>query len=159
MFPPPATFLFTNAPKTMLNKALEAYGLRTNTWMSWVSPYLCIVINTGDHQVLIDTGAGALAPTTGKLFSSLNAEGVQADAIDTVILTHGHPDHLGGNTRDGDVVFPNARFVVGQAEWEFWTSTPDLKADEHTQHMLITTAENNLLPLADRVTCIRHEEE
>ena len=41
-FPPPATFLFTNAPKTMLNEALEAYGLQTDTWMSWVSPYLCV---------------------------------------------------------------------------------------------------------------------
>jgi glyoxylase-like metal-dependent hydrolase (beta-lactamase superfamily II) len=159
MFPPPASFLFTNAPKTMLIKALGAYGLHTDTWMSWVSPYLCIVINTGDHRVLIDTGAGALAPSTGKLLSSLRAEGIHADAIDTVILTHGHPDHLGGNTRDGDVVFPNAQFVVSQIEWEFWTSTPDLKADEHTQHLLVTTAENNLLPLADCITCIRHEEE
>ena len=159
MFPPPATLLFMNAPKTMLNKSLKAYGLHTDTWMSWVSPYLCVVINTGDHRVLIDTGAGALAPSTGRLLPSLRAEGILADTIDIVILTHGHPDHLGGNTRDGAVMFPNARFVVGQVEWEFWTSTPDLKADEHTQHLLVTTAQNNLLPLANRVTCIRHEEE
>jgi hypothetical protein len=80
MFPPPAAFLFANAPKTMLNKALEAYGLHTDTWMSWVSPYLCVVVNTDDHRVLIDTGAGTLAPTTGKLLLSLSAEGIQADA-------------------------------------------------------------------------------
>jgi glyoxylase-like metal-dependent hydrolase (beta-lactamase superfamily II) len=34
-----------------------------------------------------------------------------------------------------------------------------LNADEHTQHLLVTTAENNLLPLADHITCIRHEKE
>lgn len=159
MFPPPATFLFANAPKTLVNEALKAYNLHTDTWTSWVSPYLCAVINTGDHRVLIDTGAGTLAPDTGKLLTSLHAEGISPESIDTVILTHGHPDHLGGNTRDGDIVFPNARFVIGQAEWEFWTSTPDLKTDEHIQQLLVTTAENNLLPLADRVTCTQHEEE
>lgn len=159
MFPPPAAFLFANAPKTTLNKVLGAYGLHTDTWRSWVSPYLCVVINTGDHQILIDTGAGKLGPNTGKLLTSLHAEGISPEAIDTVILTHAHPNHLGDNTRDGDVVFSNARFVVGRAEWEFWTSTPDLKTDEHTQQLLVTTAQNNLLPLADRLTCISREKE
>jgi glyoxylase-like metal-dependent hydrolase (beta-lactamase superfamily II) len=159
MFPLPATFLFANAPKTLLNRALKAHSLHIDTWTSWVSPYLCVVINTDDHRILIDTGAGTLAPTTGKLLTSLHAEGISPESIDTVILTHGHPDHLGGNTRDGDIVYPNARFLIGQAEWEFWTSKPDLKTDEHIQQLLVSTAQNNLLPIADRVTCIRHEEE
>jgi glyoxylase-like metal-dependent hydrolase (beta-lactamase superfamily II) len=127
--------------------------------MQWISSYLCVVINTGDHRILIDTGAGKLGPDTGKLLTSLRAEGISPKEIDTVILTHAHPDHLGGNTRDGEVVFPNARFMIGRAEWDFWTSEPDLKTDEHTRELLITTAQNNLLPIEDQLTFISHEEE
>lgn len=158
-FPPPATFLFSNAPKPMLNQALIAHDLQPDTWMEWVSPYLCVVVNTSDHIVLVDTGAGKLGPNTGKLLASLRTEGVKPEAIDTIILTHGHPDHLGGNTRDGEVVFPNARFMIGRAEWEFWTSEPDLKIDEHTRELLVTTAQNNLLPIEDQLTRISREEE
>ena len=158
-FPPPATFLFSNAPKEMLQQELVAYDLHPDTWMQWISSYLCVLVNTGDHRVLIDTGAGKLGPDTGKLLTSLSTEGIRPEEIDMVILTHAHPDHLGGNTRDGEVVFPNARFMVGRAEWEFWTSEPDLKTDEHTQELLITTAQNNLLPIEDQLTFISREEE
>lgn len=119
-----------------------------------VSPYLCVVITTDDHRVLIDTGAGKLGLNTGKLLTALRAEDITPEAIDTVILTHAHPDHLGGNTRNGKSVFPNARFVIGEAEWNFWTSEPNLKTDEHTRDLLITTSQNNLLPIEDQLTLI-----
>jgi glyoxylase-like metal-dependent hydrolase (beta-lactamase superfamily II) len=84
---------------------------------------------------------------------------MRPEDIDTIILTHAHPDHLGGNTRDGEVVFPNARFMVGRAEWEFWTSEPDLKTDKHTQELLLTTAQKNLLPIEDQLKFINLVEE
>ncbi len=44
-----------------------------------------------------------------------------------MILTHAHPDHLGGNLdAEGRPAYPNARYVVSKAEWDFWTSGPDL---------------------------------
>jgi glyoxylase-like metal-dependent hydrolase (beta-lactamase superfamily II) len=158
-FPPPPTFLFSNAPPASLKRILGDYALQFETWMQWVSPYLCTIIKTGEHMVLIDTGAGKLGPDTGKLLASLHAEGIRPEDVDTIILTHAHPDHLGGNTRDGDVVFPNARFLIGAAEWEFWTSNPDLHTDEHTRDLLVTTAQNNLLPIEDQLTRITHQAE
>jgi len=109
-FPPPAIFLFTNAPREHLEKTLGEHNLNLEQWTEWVSPYICLVVNTGEHQVLVDTGAGGLAPTTGKLVQNLKAVGIAPEDIDTIIITHGHPDHIGGITDTEDMPpFLNAR--------------------------------------------------
>ncbi len=75
------------------------------------------MFDTGDHKVLIDTGAGNLRPTTGKLIPNLQAERILPEDIDTVILTHAHPDHVGGNVdSEGRPAFPNARYVMWKEE-------------------------------------------
>ncbi|RLI82708.1 hypothetical protein DRP07_04725 [Archaeoglobales archaeon] len=51
-FPPPATFLFANAPREPLDRALQRYNLQLEQWVEWISPYICLVVNTGEHQVL-----------------------------------------------------------------------------------------------------------
>ena len=33
-----------------------------------------------------------------------------------------HPDHIGGLMEDGKPAFPNARYVTGQAEYDFWAA-------------------------------------
>ena len=81
-----------------------------------------LIVNTGSEVVLFDTGWGSGNPGRGKLAASLAAAGFTLDQIDVVVLTHFHPDHLGG-LMDGDKpVFPNARYVAGEAEHNFWTN-------------------------------------
>ncbi len=89
----------------------------------------CFLIRTPQHTVLVDTGIG---PATTHFARSLNAEGnlpgrlrdesIGPEDIDTVVFTHLHPDHVGWNiqqTRDLCVpVFPCARYIVNQTEWE-----------------------------------------
>ena len=70
-FPPPATFLFANAPRERLEQALRQHNLQPEQWVEWISPYICVVINTGEHRVLVDTGADGLDPNTGKLLQNL----------------------------------------------------------------------------------------
>lgn len=161
VFPPPATFLFANAPKDRLEQVLRKHNLQPEQWVEWISPYICVVVDTGEHRVLVDTGGDGLGPNTGKLLQNLQAERISPRDIDTVILTHGHPDHIGGNTVDGsESAFPNARFVMWKDEWDFWTSErAELELDEHVREVLLKFARKNLPPIQSQLDLIDHETE
>jgi len=154
-FPPPETLLFANASPESLSSVRKKYGLPT-PWLEWVSPYICLLVNTGKQLVLVDTGAGNLAPTTGKLIPHLKTAGIGPGDIDVVIITHGHPDHLGGNVNAaGKPAFPKARYVISREDWNFWTTArAEQKIGEHSREILLGTARRNLLPLKGSVDLI-----
>jgi glyoxylase-like metal-dependent hydrolase (beta-lactamase superfamily II) len=160
-FPPPATFLFANAPKERLEPVLREHNLQPEQWLEWTSPYICLAVNTGKHQVLVDTGADGLAPSTGKLVQNLKAVGIAPEHIDTVILTHGHPDHIGGNTdSEGKLTFPDARYVMWKSEWDFWTSgQAETTLDEHVRERQLKFARKNLPPIQGRLELVDRETE
>jgi glyoxylase-like metal-dependent hydrolase (beta-lactamase superfamily II) len=160
-FPPPAVFLFTNAPRERLEPVIRKHNLYPEQWAEWVSPYICLVINTGEHLVLVDTGAGDLGPDTGRLLPNIATEGIEPEDIDTVILTHGHPDHIGGNINsEGKLTFPNARYFMWESEWEFWNSEEEvLKLDEHIREVLVGYARKNLPPIEGQLHLVNRETE
>ena len=160
-FPPPATLLFCNAPRGDLEHTLRQHNIQPEHWAEWISQYICLLVNTGEHRVLVDTGADGLDPNTGKLLQNLQAEGIAPEDIDMVILTHCHPDHIGGNTLDeGKLAFPNARFAMWKDEWDFWTSKQaEEKLDEHVREVLLSVARKNLPPIQERLDLIERERE
>ena len=162
-YPHPAKIFFVNAPRERLEQVLKKHNLDPERWEQYVSPYPSLVINTGQRRVLVDTGAGSLEPTTGRLIPNLQSEEIAPEDIDTVILTHGHPDHIGGNIDSrGKPAFPNARYIMWKDEWDFWTSEPDLAeldVDGHIKEVLITVARKNLPPIQDQLELVDHETE
>jgi glyoxylase-like metal-dependent hydrolase (beta-lactamase superfamily II) len=92
-------------------------------------PYQPTLIRTGETTVLIDFGAGPEAAReweedVGHASDALRAAAIGRDEIDVAVITHAHPDHLGGLTElvDDDRVptFPETRHLVSKEEWRFW---------------------------------------
>jgi len=79
------------------------------------------LVNTGKELVLFDTGNGkGRMASAGNLRDLLPAAGYTPEQIDVVVITHGHPDHIGGLVHDGKPAYPNARVVFGEVEFDTW---------------------------------------
>lgn len=87
------------------------------------------LINTGKSLILVDSGAGKIfGPTGGKILESLKQSGYSPEQIDEIYLTHAHPDHVGGLSKDGKAVFPNATLRVDARDIDFWLSKKNFDA-------------------------------
>jgi glyoxylase-like metal-dependent hydrolase (beta-lactamase superfamily II) len=108
-----------NADGSAVNRALAAAFLPPS-----VLPvsFTVLLVNTGSKLVMIDAGTGGqVAETAGVLPANLTVAGIDPKAVDTIVISHFHPDHIDGlKTKDGDKVFPNAEILVPEPEWSFW---------------------------------------
>jgi glyoxylase-like metal-dependent hydrolase (beta-lactamase superfamily II) len=87
--------------------------------------FAALLIEGPDGLVLVDAGMGPFAGEmeAGRLTGELDALGISRTDIGTVVVTHGHADHVGGLvTNDGVPAFHEARHLVHPAELEFWRS-------------------------------------
>jgi glyoxylase-like metal-dependent hydrolase (beta-lactamase superfamily II) len=123
---------------------------------------MCLLIKTGNNNVLIDTGWGIGGEVvTGTLISVLQVNGIQPEEIDTIIISHVHPDHIGGNTDiKGNAVFPNARYFIYREEWNFWSSIPSTKQlKDKMVRETHTCVQKNLMQIKNRFTLVGVETE
>ncbi|MGO4355223.1 MBL fold metallo-hydrolase [Rhizobium sp. RAF36] len=89
---------------------LKASGAPTDTITLSVD---ALLVKEPKHVVLIDTGVG------GALQQSLQQAGIKPEEVTDVLITHSHPDHMGGLVKDGKLAFPNATVRMSSAEWTF----------------------------------------
>lgn len=87
----------------------------------------CYLIRGRGRTVLVDAGAGGFKQWGGKLRANLALVGVESSEISTILLTHAHPDHVGGLIdASGEAAFSNAELVVHQREIAFWEDDANL---------------------------------
>ncbi|HWE16927.1 MAG TPA: MBL fold metallo-hydrolase [Hyphomicrobiaceae bacterium] len=120
--------------------------------------YVPTLVNTGKELVLFDTGnPGGRMPTAGKLPELLPSAGYKPEQIDVVVITHGHPDHIGGLTdQGGKPTYPNARYVFGEVEFDFWRKGENVReARKANLDMFKQVA----IPLGEKATFLKPEGE
>lgn len=126
---PLADSYVVNATRDQVNAALGAMHLERDRIFAPLTP---VVINTGTRLAVIDTGLGPAAfeqskGAVGQFHTNLAAAGIDAAAVDAVVLSHLHRDHVGGLlTKDGHPAFPNAEIFVPAADWRFWSDDGNL---------------------------------
>ncbi len=119
------SFIFPDASKEDLERYRPLYDLADRFTIN----VGCFVVWSSGKTVIVDTGIGpegrGFVPA-GRLPEVLREEGIALEAVDQVVLTHLHVDHVGWNTRrDGArhvPLFPRARYLVTRQEWDHWTS-------------------------------------
>jgi glyoxylase-like metal-dependent hydrolase (beta-lactamase superfamily II) len=114
---------FCNAPDDDLMRALAPYADRMEN-DKFRTPLNPLLVQVDALTILIDTGLGPGGPSTaGHLLAHLAAEDIAPSDIDLVILSHAHLDHIGGVIdQSGQPAFDQARYVLPEAEYAFWTS-------------------------------------
>lgn len=110
------------------------------------------IVDTGSERILFDTGnPDSRRPTAGLLAERMALAGIDPSSIDVVVITHFHPDHIGGLRQGNEATFPNARYVTGQAEYDFWTAEERLTGPTENTAKLV---QDKVVPLADKFTFI-----
>ena len=139
-----------NASAAAVNEALAAGFLPPS-----VLPisFTALLVNTGARLVLIDTGtAGQITDSAGFMNANLAAAGIKPDAIDTILISHFHPDHIDGiKTKDGDKVFANAEILVPEPEWKFWMDDGTMAQSTGAVHRYFLNARRIFKDIAKEV--------
>lgn len=117
----PGSFIFEPMPKEELLPILEKYGQSSEVL---TPPCNVTLMRQGARTILFDVGSGPdFSPNSGILLDSLGALEVAPEDVTNIVFTHAHPDHLWGLLDDfDDPLFPEASYMIGKAEWDYWMS-------------------------------------
>jgi glyoxylase-like metal-dependent hydrolase (beta-lactamase superfamily II) len=144
---------FINADPGELTKILNQYQINPQ---NIPSPFTPLMVVRGTKKILIDTGIGfsdkpvaSLDNTVifhGRLLSIIQEQNIKGEDITDVVITHFHPDHIGGIfTDEGMLNFPNARFHIHEDEWNYWHSS----GSDNQRPMFKYFVEKNITKLKD----------
>lgn len=118
-----------------------------------LSAYL---VESSTRKILIDGGAGGINGWGGRLHSALGAAGVNPRDIQHVLLTHAHPDHVGGlvDTSSQAASFPNAELILHEDEFSFWSDDGNLSRAPEPAQPFFHLARSVFAAYGNRLTTI-----
>ena len=151
--PLPRAF-FSSPEEGVIDAVLGETGADAEFLPTPVNGYL---LTSEDRTILVDAGMGALdalGPGLGRHSAGLAAAGVSPEQVDTVIVTHLHPDHVGGLLNDSAPAFPNAEIVVAEVEAGFWTDAAMQAAAPEEAAWLFEVAQNVVAGYGSQVTLV-----
>jgi glyoxylase-like metal-dependent hydrolase (beta-lactamase superfamily II) len=125
----PADTFIVNLSKEQTLAAFEAAYMPGGIFRN---PYCPTVVKSGGKTIVIDTGngIGAITATKGEVGhhrANLQAAGIDVKAVDIVLISHIHGDHIGGlKNPDGSPAYPNAEIKIPATEWSYWTNEGNL---------------------------------
>ena len=165
--PSPGTFLFAEAtPERLLQHAWLKPHFLTEDGRS-IGAIHAFIIESEGRRIVVDTCIGNDKPRTipnwnlrqGRFLEDLAEAGFARERVDTVLCTHLHVDHVGWNTMlvNGRWVptFPNARYLLGRAEWEHWSREPpgpDRDARDDSVRPVLEAGLADLVAIDHRIT-------
>lgn len=141
--------LLTGASQDDLDRALNTAHLDPGRYRAAVNAY---IVDDGDRVYLIDAGSGAaLGPTVGRLESNLRAAGYAPSDITALLITHLHPDHVGGAVGPDGALFGKAELFTTEADHAFWTSAEMRAQAPETSHPFFDLAQAAVAAYGERV--------
>ena len=121
-----------------------------------------LIVDTPGAKLIVDTCIGndrdrnpfdVMHMLATSYLEDMQSLGYRPEAIDYVLCTHLHLDHVGWNTRKvGDKwvpTFPNASYLMGKQDLEFWSSAASHDAEEEFLQIQARVMEDSLQPVLD----------
>ena len=105
-----------------------------------------MAVRSGGKLIVVDTG---LQAPDGILLDDMKKKGVDRDAVDIVVFTHLHPDHVGWNLTNGSPTFPKARYLIPKSDWDYWTQPSVLENAEHITKQVLPLKDLAVMDLID----------
>lgn len=120
------------------------------------------LIHSKGRIAIVDTGSGNyMAPTAGFVQRNLALAGIDPNSIDTVLLTHMHPDHSAGliDMSNGQLLFPNAELVMHENEPAHWFDDSEMaKVDERSAKLFFHAGREQVAPYKSRTRLFKSGE-
>jgi len=151
----PSSLIAPDAPPEDRKAVLTSLGLTGDTIQPATN---AVLIKTGGHLILFDTGGGGFQPSVGKLPANLAEAGIKPESITKIVFTHAHPDHCWGTAPNGALAYSNAAYYAAAKEWDFWMNPalPDKMPD--LKEMVVNT-QKHWGATKERVTMLRPGDE